>query len=186
MIKFYDYPLRLRQTPFQEAYRVHQQLDTLLQEGNNYRFPYCWHHEKSQINNASEVVFRTITKLPIPGEKCTEIDVVEGMDLSFSVRLFNAVNQTAGGSREATFEDIQKRLPNSLKLSGFELLCVTPIEKGKYFVIKPGQSSFPIPYLDVVLTVTVLDVALAEKALAQGIGRRKAFGCGMLRDIEVI
>lgn len=186
MLRFYDYPLRLRQTAVSDVYRIHQQIDTLMQEGFDYRLPYCWHHQPSVIPGASEVLVRTAIPVTLPGQHMTELTLAEDMDLSFSVRMFGASKLSAGGMRESTKEDHLRRLPSSLKMAGFELICATFGSTETFFVHKPGVKPFPLPGHDAVLTVTITDVALASQALVHGIGRRKVFGCGMLRDIEVI
>lgn len=188
MVRFYDYSLRLRQSPYDNAYKVHQRLDTLLQEGNDYRLPYCWHHLPSPIEGSSELLVRTMMPLGISGQHCTELTLVEGMELRFSVRLLASAKLPNSNSYHTIeWDQVIGRLSKSLQsMAGMELEHASMIKKELYFVNKKGLKKFPVPAFEAVVYVAVKDVALAETALVQGIGRRRAFGCGMLRDIEVL
>lgn len=188
MPTFYDYSLRLSRTPSIDAYRIHQQLDNLMRQGMCYALPYCWHHQSSSVAGSSDVLIRSATPLTLPGQKVTQIELEKGMDITFTARVYAAVAlpHSNKGTRDATWEETLHRLPKSLPRAGFELLCATLIGSEKYTVTKKGMKRFFIPAQEVAFTVTVQDVALAEQALVYGIGKRKAFGCGLLRDIEVL
>lgn len=190
---YYENRLKLRETPPTLPYVAHQRLDYLLQEKLQCKLPYSWKRSIYPDEPSSTLVsLRTATPLNLPGEKPHEMSLRLG-DILLCNTLFcfqrkEAVT-TAAGQKVRSIPLDADALPAVLQRQcekfGLRLQSHSAGEAFKEHYQKKRHQFF-MKVFPVSLVLEVFDVALAEEAIAYGIGHKRVFGYGQLTDMELL
>lgn len=198
---FYENVLKLRETPIDTPYLAHQRLDFLLQETLKSKLPYCWKRAAHPHEQNSTVAhLRTIVPLGLPGEKKHEMTLSVGdMLLCHTHFCFQKKESLAVQPPQTTTERVRAK-QRTVLMSDDELPRVLRIQCEKAGLHLHSHSSgesfceryekkrhnFRLKVFPVSLVLEVQDTALAEQAIAYGIGHKRIFGYGQLADMEIL
>lgn len=181
-MRYYENALRLR-IPCSEIYRIHQNLDFLLQEKCGIKLPYSFNIQPGNAND-THILLRTSVSMGFPGEVRRDMALQSGDTLPFTTTLTMIQRISNGKSkREITpSPDLQEHyVIHRFSRAGFELqdLLVTPPE---YVYVKKAKKgrAIVIPASVVRATGIVTSVEEAEKAIVYGVGRKRVFGFGLM------
>lgn len=194
-MKFYETLMMVR-LPMGALDDLHKQVDSTLKERLNYRLPYslyfCAHPDAA---DATIVKVRTVAALGMPGEKTQSLDLSIGDQLEFDLLINNAIRFSDGSrekqrERSATDEEMLTHvIPKRLNDAGFEIETIEQMGMTRYPVSKRKRNEkrhFIVSGQNVRVRVKVKDVSAAEQAIGYGIGRKKIYGFGMLRNINIL
>lgn len=190
---YYENRLKLRETPPEQPYIAHQRLDYLLQERLKCKLPYSWKRSifPDEPNNTL-VSLRTATPLNLPGEKAHELSLkvsdVLLCNTHFCFQRKETVT-TQDGEKVRTVPLDADALPDILQRQcekfGFRLHSHSAGPAYKEHFQKKRHKFF-MKVFPVSLVLEVVDIALAEEAIAYGIGHKRVFGYGQLTDMELL
>lgn len=181
-MKFYENAFRVR-VPHYEIYRIHQNLDFLIQEKCGVKLPYSFNIHPGNADDA-QILLRTPVSMGFPGEVSRSITLKVSDTIPFVTTLTMIQRVNDGKSkREITPPPRQQKgyVEQRFSRAGFELqdLLVAPPEN---FYVKKSEKdkAIVLPASIVRATGIVTSVEEAEKAIVYGIGRKRVFGFGLI------
>jgi hypothetical protein len=130
---------------------------------------------------------RSSESLSLPGEKITTLALKENDVSSFLVTLY-ATKKTTGKNKEIPLEcdeDKIKKLHNIQQKNGYEVIEASHIDDIKLHLRKGKKRAFSLAGATLKAKVKILDAKLFEKAIVEGLGRKRNFGLGQLNFVEV-
>lgn len=169
------------------SYARHQVIDTLIKERLNYRLPYSVHFEDVGQPHWLATV-RAAAPVGMAGERCVELDVQADSLLTFKLSLA-AIETSRESKKQITVAQdrmLKELLPARLAAAGLSPLSVVPVCEFVTPFRKKGLRPVNLPGMELSILARVQDVPAFEVAACVGIGKKRAFGFGQLRDLEVL
>lgn len=182
---YYENALRMR-LPHDDIYRIHQLLDTHIQEHTGIKTPYSF-KIVPEFASDSAILLRTVQPMNLPGERKHEIFLKRENIVQFSTTLAVMQREMTGDRRRQITpppERLEEYIRNHLTNAGFSIISLIAGEPENIIVKKRGRPIL-IPAVALHTTCTVNSVEEAEKALVYGIGRKRIFGFGFLMPFTV-
>lgn len=181
-MKFYENAFRVR-IPYSDIYRIHQNLDFLIQEKCSIKLPYSFNIQPGNADDA-HILLRTSVAMGFPGEVCRNLTLKVGDAIPF-VTTLTMIQRVIDGKRKreiTTPPELQKGyVIERFSRAGLELqeLLVSPPE---YFYVKKSKKvkAIVLPASIIRATGIVTSVEEAEKAIVYGVGRKRVFGFGLI------
>lgn len=190
-MNFYQSIVGVRK-PFFDRYAVHQQVDYLCQEIARNRLPYSFYVQASHKGSFySDVMVRSLCPLNMPGETRFDCSFSPGQRIVLSLELMVENRVVVDGKQTvvpATEKSAQDLTTSLFSKNGFKVHNIHQEGEMSLFKIdKPGKSNklFYLPAINYLVDVEVEEVGLAERAWINGIGRKRIFGFGMLRELAL-
>lgn len=184
-MKFFENSLRFRNINTRDCYRVHQLVDTFIQETCGVRTPYSFLAQEADNRRDIVVLTRSIQCLGQPGEQERAIELQKGARLSFATkiclnkRVRRADGSTAEQPRQA-HEMEAGALPANLRNHGLIAESVQHLASVPSFLQKRGLKRASMPSEIFATHCIVEDPDKAMEAVLNGIGKKRIFGFGML------
>ncbi|EBZ5771629.1 type I-E CRISPR-associated protein Cas6/Cse3/CasE [Salmonella enterica subsp. enterica serovar Redlands] len=182
---FYENALRMR-FPHDEIYRIHQHLDTYIQEHAGIKTPYSFKIVPGFASD-SAILLRTVQPLNLPGERKHEILLKKEDVVQFSTTLAVMQREMTGNRRRQITpppERLKEYISNRLVQAGFSVTSLVVGEPENVIIKKRGRPIL-IPSTVLCATCAIRSVEEAEKALVYGVGRKRIFGFGFLTPFTV-
>lgn len=188
----YENMFKLR-LPSDDRYRAHQQVDTLIQERLGIKLPYTW--RISPFPSAAQHSLVQIVSgfsLGLPGESVTEYSFKNGSIVRFECEFNSEImlplkdGQRRRSGKHGSFDEVLPVFAKTSEKNGLGLLAVEPIDEEKYQIKKPKTPKFTLGCQRISVVAKVNDPFLFEKAVAEGIGKKRMFGFGMIYNLGVI
>jgi hypothetical protein len=192
-MEYFENTLKLRLS-HTEKYKAHQQIDTLIQERLAIKFPYSWRAlPYPGAEHYSAVQIRSGVKLGLPGERTKSISINTGDILQFSCNFCSLVRPYVGEGderrrveRHGSTEEVASKLINAGARAGIAILSTDLIGEQSFRIAKPKNPTFVLGHKEFSVISRVTDVALAEQAIVDGLGKKRIFGFGFVSGLEVI
>ena len=184
-MNFYDNMFKVR-LPSTQVYQLHQQIDTLIQEGRQSKLAYSCHFEPIPNTEQTLVQVRSAVALKLPGEKEVICNLKEGQNIAWQMNLCSLLSR--GDKYHDCIDEqeaIEKLITPRLARAGFELVRADLVQHQIMHGIKKKRGrAFFIPYWECAVEAVVRDVVEAEQAMVYGIGKKRIFGLGMFRVMK--
>ena len=194
-MKYYESQTELN-VPSEERYRLHCRVETLIQETYlgvlpergvkrdrglvpAYSFKIIPHGHKSSL-----LTVRSATPLNIKSEKEYEINLQPSQRVQLNLLCCTETNLNADGRTKVwdRTEMVECMVNPRLKRAGFATDDATVLlgDTERFSFLKSGHRYWFLDGVNVTATVTVKDPELAEKAIIEGISKKRAFGFGLV------
>lgn len=191
-MKIYSNILKLR-LPADDRYRAHQQIDTLIQERLGIKLPYSWRIGPfPSADQHSLVQIKSGSPLGLPGEVVHELSFSQGSLVSFEcefnseIRLPLQDGQRRRAGKHGSADEVLAILKKSATKNGFEVLDAEPMGESRFKIKKPKIPAFTLGHHQFSVVAKISDPSLFERAITEGIGKKRMFGFGFVHNLVVI
>lgn len=183
-MRFYENMIKVRVSA-KERYKIHQLVDTLVQERLNVRFPYSF--LITPFPNAEQhtlIRIRSSVSFGIAGEVAKEISFKNDDPIEFICKI-NDEKCDDGKYRHRTDEEVEYYVKKNAAKHGFSVVSIDINERQQFQMNKPSTKKFTLGHAEVSVVATISDPALFETSYVEGLGKKRMFGFGYVEDLKV-
>ena len=169
------------------AYRIHCFVEETVVDQRGIHSPYSYCFRSDSANNQAIIFTRSAVSIGLPGEREKELIITGGEQVNFIVS-FHTSKRLTGSSKVIAVTDEEQRLEKLVKIAaknGFEILSAQQVDDCS-MKLKKKQNAFSLAGGLFYVQAKISDKGLFEQAFINGIGRKRNFGFGQIRDLEVI